>query len=69
MKKNIWVVMAIVLLLTAVLTGTLSLIHILLYLFVHSVLHLLGFDHEQEEEKAQMRLLEEAFLKEAGCPA
>lgn len=41
----------------------------LLYLFVHSVLHLLGFDHEQEEEKAQMRLLEEAFLKEAGCPA
>ena len=41
----------------------------LLYLFVHSVLHLLGFDHEQEEEKAQMRLLEETFLKEAGCPA
>ena len=41
----------------------------LLYLFVHSVLHLLGFDHEQEEEKAQMRLLEESFLKEAGCPA
>lgn len=41
----------------------------LLYLFVHSVLHLLGFDHEQEEEKAQMRLLEESFLKEAGCLA
>lgn len=40
----------------------------LLYLFVHSVLHLLGFDHEQEEEKAQMRILEESFLKEAGCP-
>ena len=38
----------------------------LLYLFVHSVLHILGFDHESAGEKAEMRRLEELFMKEMG---
>ncbi len=37
------------------------------YLVVHSVLHLLGYDHLDEgEEKARMRAREEAILAEAG---
>lgn len=32
------------------------------YLTVHSVLHLLGYDHMNEEEKAAMRLREEAVM-------
>lgn len=34
----------------------------LVYLFVHSVLHLLGYDHMDEEEKAQMRAFEEKVM-------
>lgn len=34
----------------------------LVYLFVHSVLHLLGYDHMDEEEKAQMRACEEKVM-------
>ena len=35
----------------------------LIYLFVHSLLHLLGYDHMEEDEKAQMRLKEEDVMK------
>lgn len=34
----------------------------LCYLTVHSVLHLLGYDHEEEEDKRSMREREEAIL-------
>lgn len=34
----------------------------LLYLAVHGLLHLLGYDHETGEEKRKMREKEEAFL-------
>ena len=33
------------------------------YLIVHGFLHLLGFDHEEEEDQKVMRALEEAVLK------
>ena len=37
------------------------------YLIVHSVLHLLGYDHLDEgEEKARMRQREKAIMKELG---
>ena len=37
------------------------------YLTVHSVLHLLGYDHLDEgEEKAKMRAIEKAIMKELG---
>lgn len=32
------------------------------YLLVHGILHLLGYDHETEENKKEMRLKEEAVL-------
>lgn len=35
----------------------------LCYLVVHGFLHLLGYDHMQEEDKIVMRALEEAVLK------
>ena len=39
----------------------------LAYLVVHSVLHLLGYDHLDEgEEKARMRAREEAVMEELG---
>ena len=39
----------------------------LAYLVVHSVLHLLGYDHLDEgPQKAQMRAREEAILAELG---
>lgn len=34
----------------------------LVYLFVHSVLHLLGYDHMEEDEKAEMREVEEEVM-------
>lgn len=38
----------------------------LLYLFVHSVLHLLGYDHMEEEEKKEMRQREEETMEQIG---
>jgi probable rRNA maturation factor len=40
----------------------------LLYLAVHGTLHLLGYDHETEEDKIQMRQKEEIVLKLLGLP-
>lgn len=34
----------------------------LVYLFVHSLLHLLGYDHMEEEEKKEMRQREEQVM-------
>lgn len=34
------------------------------YLFVHSMLHLLGYDHMEEEEKKEMRAREEEVMAE-----
>ena len=36
------------------------------YLFTHSVLHLLGYDHMEDDEKAEMREKEEEILKTIG---
>ena len=38
----------------------------LLYLFVHSIFHLFGYDHEIEDEKKVMRQREEAVLGAIG---
>lgn len=38
----------------------------LIYLFTHSVLHLLGYDHMEEDEKKAMRKREEEILSEIG---
>ena len=38
----------------------------MLYLFVHSIMHLFGYDHMEEEEKAVMRAREEEVLAAAG---
>ena len=40
----------------------------LIYLFTHSVLHLLGYDHEEAEEKASMRAREEEIMEWLGIP-
>ena len=40
----------------------------MVYLFTHSVLHLLGYDHEDEEEKAVMRAREEEIMDWLGIP-
>lgn len=37
----------------------------MLYMIVHGICHLLGYDHELEEDKRQMRCLEEKILE--GC--
>ena len=36
------------------------------YLFTHSVLHLLGYDHEIEEDKRVMRAREEEIMETLG---
>ncbi|MDR2356147.1 MAG: rRNA maturation RNase YbeY [Clostridiales Family XIII bacterium] len=36
----------------------------LVYLFVHSVFHLLGYDHDSGGERAEMRAREEAVMKD-----
>ena len=36
----------------------------IVYLYVHSVLHLLGYDHMEEEDKQEMRAREEEVMKE-----
>ena len=38
----------------------------LVYLFVHSVFHLLGYDHMEEDEKAEMRAQEEKIMSQIG---
>ena len=38
----------------------------MLYMITHGVCHLLGYDHEIEEEKAEMRKLEEKILEKIG---
>jgi len=36
------------------------------YLAVHGMLHLLGYDHQDEEARTEMRLMEERVLKDVG---
>ncbi|MBR0481563.1 MAG: rRNA maturation RNase YbeY, partial [Firmicutes bacterium] len=38
----------------------------LIYLFVHSVFHLLGYDHESDEDKKEMREKEETVMTKLG---
>lgn len=38
----------------------------LVYLFVHSMLHLLGYDHGEEQEKKDMRQFEEGVMNRLG---
>ncbi|QIB69252.1 rRNA maturation RNase YbeY [Aminipila butyrica] len=38
----------------------------LVYLFVHSVFHLLGYDHLEEEDKVAMREKEERIMNQIG---
>ncbi|QOX62939.1 rRNA maturation RNase YbeY [Anoxybacterium hadale] len=38
----------------------------LVYLFVHSVFHLLGYDHIEEKDKAEMRAQEEKIMNLIG---
>ncbi len=40
----------------------------LVYLFVHSILHLLGYDHMEEDDKSQMRAREKEIMKEIDLP-
>ena len=40
----------------------------LIYLFTHSVLHLLGYDHEEPEDKKVMRKREEEIMDWLGIP-
>lgn len=39
-----------------------------IYLFVHSILHLLGYDHMEPDEKAEMRAREEEVMEHLGIP-
>ncbi len=38
----------------------------LVYLFVHSILHLMGYDHDQEGNKREMREFEEYVMMQMG---
>ena len=38
----------------------------IIYLFVHSVLHLVGYDHMDEEDKTEMRKQEEIIMSHIG---
>ncbi|HHW94400.1 MAG TPA: rRNA maturation RNase YbeY [Mogibacterium sp.] len=38
----------------------------ILYLFTHSIFHLLGYDHEEEEERVLMRMREEEVMDSIG---
>lgn len=38
----------------------------LVYLFVHSIFHLLGYDHMEEDDLAKMRELEEKIMSQVG---
>jgi probable rRNA maturation factor len=37
-----------------------------LYLFVHGLLHLLGYDHEDDGERVEMRAVEEDVLRKTN---
>ncbi len=39
-----------------------------LYLFTHSMFHLLGYDHVSQEEKKEMREKEELVMAELSLP-
>lgn len=39
-----------------------------IYLFTHSVLHLLGYDHEEDDDRAEMRAREEEIMDFLGIP-
>jgi probable rRNA maturation factor len=38
------------------------------FLFVHGFLHLIGYDHQDEETEAEMTAKQEAVLQKAGLP-
>ncbi|MCI2061367.1 MAG: rRNA maturation RNase YbeY [Eubacteriaceae bacterium] len=38
----------------------------LVYLFVHSIFHLLGYDHMNDDDKAEMRAAEEDIMSKIG---
>ncbi len=38
----------------------------LVYLFVHSLFHLLGYDHQEESDRLEMREMEEKIMKSIG---
>lgn len=38
----------------------------IIYLFVHSMLHLFGYDHMEEDEKREMRIREESVMEKLG---
>lgn len=38
----------------------------IIYLFTHSILHLLGYDHMEEAEKREMRVREEEVMEHLG---
>lgn len=38
----------------------------LVYLFVHSIFHLLGYDHLEEKDRNQMRVQEEKIMSQIG---
>ncbi len=40
----------------------------IVYLFVHSLLHLLGYDHMEERDEEEMRAHEEAIMDDIGLP-
>jgi probable rRNA maturation factor len=41
-----------------------SLLRELVYLFVHSILHMKGYDHMNDEDKQKMRAEEEKIMQE-----
>ena len=40
----------------------------LMYLFVHSIFHLLGYDHMEEDDKTLMRVMEERVMEAINLP-
>ena len=38
----------------------------LVYLFVHSIFHLMGYDHMEEDDKKEMRAGEEMIMNKIG---
>ncbi len=38
------------------------------HMVVHGILHLLGYDHRDEEEAAEMEKIERTLLERLGCP-